>query len=683
MADEDLKKYLTGLDELQRYAAQMQGLKSQPTVVNPGVDRWDPIAQYAKANGLVPPDAPPTIIDPTVDHFQGLAPVAASAAEAGQQGQPTDPTDASAAEGAARLMLSAGIPGLPDTSMFAPGVAAPPPGVGGAAPGAVPTGKLGTMGPSWAPAAPPPGAPSSVDPGIPDVGPITITRGDPRSHSGAMPPTPWADAAQRDAATSTSPVGKPGFDPTVDAGAAQASPDELDAPGAPARPPVLFGPTGGAFIPPRQIDTLNPLGNTPENRTEFDEGQNALYQANKLKNTNLEVNTSDRLAAIDAQAARAQQAYAEQRAMLEGQLKASADHQAAMQNAKGWADTAADAAMKEAQDAKVDQGHFFASRGAGQQVALIIGAALGALGSSLTNTPNYALQMIQGAMADDMQAQQANLSNKRASADSALKKAMTVTGDLDSAKALVRLQQLQVAQNTIDSYAKMDLADEQKAKLMEIHDGLKAQIMEEKGNLMSRRAITETQLHPVVGGGYVGGGVGGNGTDPDAIKGALRVPDGKGGWADYSTVNMTGDREPLVESAVGLSNLQDLGAQIDQIAAKGRLARALNPQDKAQLLSLQKQVVQSIKTRQDGSDADAERLQAMAGDYDAWTSDGSMVLRRFIANRSAQLRNAINVRGAEPIVRGYNVNPRTGARTPAAAYTGQSPDAGTMPKPIK
>jgi len=444
-------------------------------------------------------------------------------------------------------------------------------------------------------------------------------------------------------------------------------------PSVPMRPPVIFG-QGGGYVPPHQVDLLNPTGKDDTNRTEYDAGWNDQFEALGKRNQDLEGQTYDRMTAIDASAQRAQQAYADQRAMLEGQLKAQADHAAAMANAKQWADSAADAAQKEAQDAKVDQGHFFASRGAGQQIALIIGAGLGALGASLTNTPNYALQMIQGAMADDMQAQQANLSNKRASADSALKRAMSATGDLDSAKNIVRLQQLQVAQNQIDSYAKMDLADEQKAKLMEIHDGLKAQILDTRGRMMQDRAIKDMQLRPMVGGGVVGGGA----TEGPGQALTFSGPDGR----DYAAASAD-EKKILAAKSTSAQDISNLVGNIEAVTKQSGWRSSM--QARAQLSSYFEQLWLAAKDGTNGmnSENDAKVLQRAIGDPFALLEDGTKVAKRFAQLRNAQFQTAVKTYKAEPVQSGYTVNRATGAAKPAARYTGQSPDAGTVPGSFK
>ena len=589
--------------------------------------KLDELLAYAKQMGLM--NDQPTVVDPSLDRWAQQDPLQQYAAQQDGGGQ-------------AHPDLSFAIPGVPGDVPFKPVNNPPAP---------LPT-SAGNLDVSSFPLA---GPAKPVALQAPDQGAFTDAE----------------SAVDKEARINAiNAQAKPG------APVAGASDDASGPPSAGMQPPTIFGPSGGMFIPPRQVDLLNPTGKDDTNRVEYDAGWNDQFKALNEKNVDLERQTSDRMEAIDAQRARAQAAYDEQRALLEGQAKASADHAAAMANAKQWADSAADAAAKEARDARVDQGHFFASRGAGQQIALVIGAALGALGSSLTNTPNYALQMIQGAMSDDMQAQQANLSNKRASADSALKRALNATGDLDAAKNLVRIQQLQVAQNTIDSYAKMDLADEQKMKLMEIHDGLKSQILDTRGRMMQDRAVKDMQLRPMVGGGMVGGAGAGGGTDSVSPL-TFRGPDGQA----YAATTEK-DKTILAAKSAGAQDISNLVGNIEAVTKQS--GWRTSPQARAQLSSYFEQLWLAAKDGTSGmnSENDAKVLQRAIGDPFALLEDGTKVAKRFAQLRNAQFQTAVKTYAAEPVQKGYTIGPG-GAVKPTAKYTGASPDAGNVPQSFK
>lgn len=69
-------------------------------------------------------------------------------------------------------------------------------------------------------------------------------------------------------------------------------------------------------------------------------------------------------------------------------------------------------ASEEAANAKIDGNHFWASRDTGQAIAAGVGLALGAMGSALAGGPNYALNVIEGAIARDVDAQKFNVGQK-------------------------------------------------------------------------------------------------------------------------------------------------------------------------------------------------------------------------------------------------------------------------------
>lgn len=602
------------LDELRAYAAQMGLLGNQPTVVDPSLDRFaqaqDPLQQYANAH----------------------------------------------------LTMNAAVPGLTDTSMFGPGGAAPPAPMGGGAPAPIPSGTTTTMGPSWGPNTPPPGGSLTADSGIPDVGPITITRGPIDPHNRGFS-APGAAASHADAVTDSSPLAANAPPPAAVAGGPepQVSGDQSPAP--------FFGPPGGGmYIPPRQADALNPLGKTPENRAAYEEGY--AKQVGSLKDRREQIGSEADQAIQDSWArdALAQQAYEGRQAMLEGDLKAQTDHAAAMANAKQWADAAAATAVKSASSATVDQGHFFASRGAGQQIALILGAALGSLGSSLTNTPNYALQMIQGAMADDMQAQEANLKNKRASSDSALRQALDATGNLDQAKAIVRIQQLQAAKNTLDHYDRMGLGAEQRAKIAATAEGLQAQIDSQTGVLQQTHALQQIQLRPVVGGGMVGGQ--GNAGAAKLGENTVDVPDGKGGWKTMLVHEK--DREQIVDETAKYYAAEKIYRRIKEITDNSsRAGRALDPQETRELNALKKDFTIGLKPKQGASsDADFEQAATAAGaDDDAWTSNGASIMDQYLQHKKTAIDARLRAGRAYPAQGGTTLDAK-GNRIPAAGITG-------------
>lgn len=75
-------------------------------------------------------------------------------------------------------------------------------------------------------------------------------------------------------------------------------------------------------------------------------------------------------------------------------------------------------AAQDAATSKVDPNHYWAEKGTANQITSALAVGLGALGASLTHTPNFALQIIDNAINRDMQAQEMNVQNKFRSAES-------------------------------------------------------------------------------------------------------------------------------------------------------------------------------------------------------------------------------------------------------------------------
>lgn len=65
-------------------------------------------------------------------------------------------------------------------------------------------------------------------------------------------------------------------------------------------------------------------------------------------------------------------------------------------------------------NSKIDPEHYWSSRSTGQKIALTIGMALGAIGTNIKgqSVPNYTANMVQGAIDNDIKAQEENLRNK-------------------------------------------------------------------------------------------------------------------------------------------------------------------------------------------------------------------------------------------------------------------------------
>lgn len=113
---------------------------------------------------------------------------------------------------------------------------------------------------------------------------------------------------------------------------------------------------------------------------------------------------------------------------------------------------------------KLDPNHYWETRTTGQKISAAIGLLLGGIGSGLTKTPNYALQVIDKAIDRDVEAQKFNIQQGR----NKLAFYMQQTGEMLSAAQLAKADAYTVAgaqiQSAITSMgASMASPDAQKA----------------------------------------------------------------------------------------------------------------------------------------------------------------------------------------------------------------------------
>lgn len=135
----------------------------------------------------------------------------------------------------------------------------------------------------------------------------------------------------------------------------------------------------------------------------------------------------------------------EQIGRAEGQYFSGMAELKKAQDLKSQADIEADNALDELRKAKVDPNRFYKDKDTATNIGLALSVAMGSFWSTFTNTPNTALEMIDKAVYRDIRAQEDDMLNKRHLSDTALRRAMEKTGDLDKAKALVRMQLLETA----------------------------------------------------------------------------------------------------------------------------------------------------------------------------------------------------------------------------------------------
>ena len=139
------------------------------------------------------------------------------------------------------------------------------------------------------------------------------------------------------------------------------------------------------------------------------------------------------MARDQAVAIQAQQAEA-QRANLTAEIRLNADQEKR------------DAAVRAYNEGRIDPGRMFRGEGGtAKAIGAALSAGLGAFGAAITKTPNFAMQMIEGAIERDVRAQEAEIAVKKQSADNALADLTKSGMSMDQAKNTLKATQLAYA----------------------------------------------------------------------------------------------------------------------------------------------------------------------------------------------------------------------------------------------
>jgi hypothetical protein len=141
-----------------------------------------------------------------------------------------------------------------------------------------------------------------------------------------------------------------------------------------------------------------------------------------------------------------------------------------------------DAALKEYTGAKVDPGR---SQKGGKNWIDAIAAALGAYGAAISKTPNFALEVIQGRINNDIDAQKAEIAIKRDGADNALADLTRKLGSQELAEKALRDIQTDRARASFQSQAAGTKDQELAAK----HLGIAAALQEKQADFREQYRV--------------------------------------------------------------------------------------------------------------------------------------------------------------------------------------------------
>ena len=524
----------------------------------------------------------------------------------------------------------------------------------------IPASALDTgAGPSWAQSGP-----------IPDVGPIKVSHDDPAlvaalQAAGELPPA-QPKYGTHDAPSKTGVT--PGLADTM---------TPANAPGGPDITPEQLAAAKAAYAAKQAAQNAPPAEDGGDaGATVFGGGSGGGYIPGGFARTSPAEYDADLLAQTEAQKTHAADAEIDKQLALQayrghlaergGELEAERDL-AALEQKRQWsamrdAKAASQAADAAAQAAVIDPKHLFKEMGTGGQVLAILGVALGSVGAGLQQmggnrgATNQAMAMLNRALDDDMHAQEANMSNKRATAAGALAKLRDQTGDLEAAKMAYKRAGLTYAQNQLDQLGAGAQADELRA-------GLQAQMDKLDAGLLQYKMQTTAYVAPKA----IGGNQAGFGVENNPEKQGLRfdIDEPGGGHTSWAATTQKAADE-LADLSSSVTNTRNLVAQMRGLTKDGV---PIAGQDRAVLDSIASQLLlQGNKPLGLGvlTEKEMDIIKSMKGDPTSHWIDGVAIAEKLNNNANAAFRSKMRSGVAYPVKPGFD--PKTGK--PAFQYTG-------------
>lgn len=189
-------------------------------------------------------------------------------------------------------------------------------------------------------------------------------------------------------------------------------------------------------------------------------------------------------------------------AMMANQAAEQEKIQAERQQAAREKLAAVDAAVKERDAFKFNPGRHYERMGVGGSILAVIGQSLGAFGAAITHSPNYAQQMIEKAVENDIHSQQLEYQALGAKVDSRRNDYAYFRQqglDDDSSKAALRTLRLQQSATKIDEI----IAGTNNAKIQADADRIKAGLNQtDIAHRMefTKRQIQTTMMNPATAG---------------------------------------------------------------------------------------------------------------------------------------------------------------------------------------
>lgn len=317
------------------------------------------------------------------------------------------------------------------------------------------------------------------------------------------------------------------------------------------------------YIPGGWHSTLSP-GANQEFEAGFGLSKNATVNEVNAARRAAEQQEAIRLNARDAEANR----MAEVTGRQEGQYFSAMNELNRMQKIKEDADLESDTAIKELRQSQVDPNRFFTQRDTFSNIMLALNVAMGSFWSVFTKQ-NAAQDIIDKAIAQDIRAQEVNLSNKRAATESLLAKNLSKTSDLNRARELTRMQLLELTRLQLTKMAQDNASAVESANAAKIFAGLDTAMERAKARLTLEHAQFRASTEAQTAGGYSIGGM--------SLSGLLGKTDDRGKrWV--TGVGLA----PTPEVAAKLNGeLGDAAVMQQMLGEMGTLASKMSRYDKA------------------------------------------------------------------------------------------------------
>ncbi len=341
-----------------------------------------------------------------------------------------------------------------------------------------------------------------------------------------------------------------------------------------------------------------------------------------------------------------------------------------------------DQASKEAANATVDPNHYMAEKGTFGRIIAAIAVGLGAAGASGSGGRNYALDIIQGSIDKDIDAQKAKIAGKTASvghAKTSLDLAQQLGADENQWTIARRAQLLELAKSRVQRIAADASGEEAKRNALALGYDLDAQILAERERfqLLTRDQVVEQRM-AYAPTRVVGVGGGGSQQIKSDYDHEMHVP-GMGAALSKEDAKTI---KPKVASIDDLTeSLKDLDKTTETMGDRA------SPALRARADSLRGEVLMKLKEayQMGALDKGAKEVgDQIMGDPMALVRPGGNAVLKDMQARLARSK-AIMARdyGVTPGVIAVVTDPATGRRVRVTQYTGEQAAPTEQPRTLQ